>query len=114
MRRIYYGSISFDVSDMVAQELSGLALVARESLHYRSEAAVGGGVMRPFAVGRTEATRLPAYVDGVEMDMYLVVGAGLPFAMAFLEGDRRPDPRGSEQCVEQLRAQIAEYLNEEE
>lgn len=115
MRRIYYGSITLDVSDLVAEKVMALGTMAREAFHYRSEPAVGGGVMRPFWIGRTEVVRVSAYVNQTEeLDVVLVVGTGMPLAIGLLDDDDRPDPAGTEASMEQLDKRLAEYLEADE
>lgn len=115
MQRIYYGSITLDVADAVGQLVIALSTHARESQHYRFEAANGGAAPRAYAVGRTESVHLSAFVNGdEEADVVLVVGAGIPLAVAQISANGSRDPQGTQETIKRLTAQIAEYTSEED
>ncbi len=103
MKRIYYPTVTIDVSDRLADllvevhtELTDLPLTHPVTQDQQTRSV-------PFAAGRNAIVDVPGYLDGSNDPtvVKLLIGGGIALAVAPLS-DARPDAPGTDASVDDL------------
>lgn len=114
MKRIYYGNLTIDTSNDIAELAGAISVEAARAFHNGGHQAPGGFTTQSFPVGATEILTVHGFVGDatVATTVDLQVGSGIAFAVGSVD-DGRPAPE-SEEIRAALLAQLAELRGEVE
>lgn len=105
MKRIYYGALTLDVSNEVAEHLKAVVAALATRQHYRNVPAGGGMIsMQPYAYGQPAFETVSGYLNGSENEesVELFLNGSTPVAIGGYFG-RLNDPAGSSETLARLK-----------